>query len=154
MKKDIETGDEQELYCISPYDSTTLALSPDGKHLALMMRENETTRALKVLPVDGGKPIALHSFEKDRQVNYIDITWSPDGRYIYFSKQRPKSGGVWELWRIPSEGGEAQNLKLAMHRFSQLNIHPDGSRITFASSTMHENVGAVWVMENFLPKEK
>jgi Tol biopolymer transport system component len=154
MKRDIETEEEQELYRIPPYDNTTLALSPDGKRLALMMRENETTRGLKVLPVDGGKPVTLHSFEKDRQVMYIDITWSPDGRYIYFSKQKPKSGGVWELWRIPSEGGEAQNLKLAMHRFSQLNIHPDGSRITFASSTMHEKVGAVWVMENFLPKEK
>jgi len=145
MKRDIETGEEQELYRIPPYDNNTLALSPDGKRLALMMRENETTRGLKVLPDSGGEPTALHSFEKDRQVKYIDITWSPDGRYIYFSKQKPKGNGIWELWRIPSEGGEAQNLKLAMHRFSQINIHPDGSRITFSSSTMHEKVGAVWV---------
>ncbi len=154
MKRDIETGEEQELYRIPPYDNTTLALSPDGKRLALMMRENETKRALKVLSVEGGKPVTQHRFEKDRQAKYIDITWSPDGRYIYFSKQKPKGGGVWELWRMPSEGGDAQNLKLAMHGFSQLNIHPDGSRITFSSRTMHEKVGAVWVMENFLPKEK
>jgi Tol biopolymer transport system component len=154
VKRNIETGEEQELCRIPPYDNNTLALSPNGKRLALMMRENETTRGLKVLPVDGGKPVTLHSFKKDRQVMYIDITWSPDGRYIYFSKQKPKGGGVWELWRIPSEGGDAQNLKLAMHGFSQLNIHPDGSRITFSSRTMHEKVGAVWVMENFLPKEK
>jgi Tol biopolymer transport system component len=152
MKRDIETEEEQELCRIPPYDNSTLALSPDGRRLALMMRENETTRGLKVLHVAGGEPTALHSFEKDRQVIYIDITWSPDGRYIYFSKQKPKGGG-WELWRIPSEGGEAQNLKLAMHRFMQPNIHPDGSRITFASWTMHEKVGAVWVMENFLPKK-
>jgi Tol biopolymer transport system component len=153
MKRNIETGEEQELYRIPPYDNTTLALSPDGKRLALMMRENEMTRALKVLQVDGVEPVTLHRFEKDRQVKYIDITWSPDGRYIYFSKQKPKSGGIWELWRIPSKGGEAQNLKLAMHGFSQLNIHPDGSRVTFSSRTMHEKVGAVWVMENFLPKK-
>jgi Tol biopolymer transport system component len=153
MKRNIETEEEQELYRMPPYDNTTLALSPDGKRLAMMIRENEMTRALKVLPVAGGEPVALHRFEKDRQVKYIDITWSPDGRYIYFSKQKPKGDGLWELWRIPSEGGEAQNLKLAMHRFSDLNIHPDGSRITFASNTMHEKVGAVWVMENFLPKK-
>jgi Tol biopolymer transport system component len=153
MKRDIETGEEQELYRIPPYDNTTLALSPDGKRLALMMRENETTRGLKVLPVDGGEPAALHSFEKDRQVKYIDITWSPEGRYIYFSKQKPKGGGVWDLWWIPSGGGEAQNLGLGMHRIMQPNIHPDGRRITFASWTMHEKVGAVWVMENFLPKK-
>ncbi len=154
MKRDIETGEEQELYRIPPYDNTTLALSPDGKRLALMMRENETTRGLKVLPAAGGEPTALHSFEKDRQVKYIGITWSPDGRYIYFSKQKPNSGGIWELWRIPSEGGEAKNLGLAMHSIMQPNIHPDGSRITFASLTMHEKVGAVWVMENFLQKKK
>ena len=153
MKRDIETGEEQELYRIPPYDNNTLALSPDGRRLALMMRENETTRGLQVLPVAGGEPVTLCSFEKDRQVKYIHITWSPDGRYIYFSKQKPNGDGIWELWRIPSEGGGAQNLKLAMHRFMDLNIHPDGSRITFASSTMHEKVGAVWVMENFLPKK-
>ena len=153
IKRDIETGEEQELFQIPPYDNSTLALSPDGTRLALMMRENEMTRGLKVLPLAGGEAMTLYSFEKDRQVKYIDITWSPDGRYIYFSKQKPKGDGIWELWRIPSEGGEAQNLKLAMHGFSELNIHPDGSRITFASMTMHENVGAVWVMENFLPKE-
>ena len=153
MKRDIETGEEQELYRIPPYDNNTLALSPDGRRLALMMRENETTRGLKVLPAAGGEPTALHSFEKDRQVKYIGITWSPDGRYIYFSKQKPDSGGIWELWRIPSEGGEAQNLGLAMHSIMQPNIHPDGRRITFASRTMHEKVGAVWVMENFLPKK-
>jgi Tol biopolymer transport system component len=152
-KRDIETGKEQEMFRIPPYDNSTLALSPDRKHLALMMRENEMTRALKVLPVTGGEPTALHSFEKDRQVKYIRITWSPDGRYIYFSKHIPKGGGIWELWRIPSEGGEPQNLGLAMHGFSQLNIHPDGSRITFSSRTMHEKVGAVWVMENFLSKK-
>lgn len=154
MKRDIKTGEEQELCRIPSYDNNTLALSPDGKRLALMMRENEMTRGLKVLPVAGGEPIELCRFEKDHQVKYIDITWSPDGRYIYFSKQKPKGNGIWELWRIPSEGGEAQNFKLAMHRFMQLNIHPDGKRITFASMTMHEKVGAVWVMENFLPKEK
>lgn len=154
MKRDIETGEEQELYRIPPYDNTTLALSPDGKRLALMIRENETTRALKVLPVAGGEPVVLHRFEKDRQVKYIDVAWSPDGRTIYFSKQKPKGGGIWDLWRIPSEGGEAQNLKLAMRGFSQLNVHPDGTRITFSSRTMHENVGAVWVMENFLPENE
>jgi len=154
MKRDIEIREEQELYRFPPYDNTTLALSPDGKRLAMMIRENEMTRALKVLPVAGGEPVSLHRFEKDRQVKYIDITWSPDGRYIYFSKQKPKGDGIWELWRIPSDGGEAQNLKLAMHGFSQLNIHPDGSQITFSSRTMHEKVGAVWVMENFLPPKK
>jgi hypothetical protein len=107
MKRDIETEEKQELYRIPPSDNTTLALPIEGKRLALMMRGDETTRGLKVLHVEGGEPAALHSFEKDLQVKYIDITWSPDG-----------------------------------------------SRITFSSRTMHENVSAVWVMENFLPKQK
>ncbi|MCK4430474.1 MAG: PD40 domain-containing protein [Candidatus Aminicenantes bacterium] len=155
MKRDIKTGEEKELYRIPPYDNNTLGLSPDGKRLALMMRENEMMRGLKVLPVTGGEPVELCRFEKDHQVKYIGIAWSPDGRYIYFSKQKSNpQNGNWELWRIPSEGGEAQNLKLAMHRFMQPNIHPDGKQITFASWTMHEKVGGVWVMENFLPEIK
>lgn len=150
MKRNLETGKEKEFYRTPPHDNNIIALSPDGQRLALMMREEEDMRVLKVFQITGGEPIELHRFGQGGG-HIIDIDWSPDGRYIYFEKHRPEPEiGKWQLWRISSEGGEAQNLGLAMHSFTQISIHPDGKRITFASSSVHEKVGAIWLMENFL----
>jgi Tol biopolymer transport system component len=158
MMRDIETGDENEFYRIPPYDNNTMVISPDGDHLALLMREKQDERVLRVFEIVGGEPTDLDRFVfPDRHI--IDLDWSPDGRYIYFSKPKPApesdpESGDWELWRVPSGGGEAHNLGLSMHRFIQLSIHPDGKRLTFASYSMHEKAGAIWAMENFLPKEE
>jgi len=151
--RDLETGKEKEFCRIPPYSNNTIALSSDGKRLALMMREEKDMRVLKVFQVTGGEPIELHRFhQKGREI--LDIDWSPDGLYIYFEKRGLEPENEDELWRIPSAGGKAQNLGLTMHGFMHIKVHPDGKRITFASRTMHEKVGAVWIMENFLPKEK
>jgi hypothetical protein len=35
-----------------------------------------------------------------------------------------------------------------------LSIHPDGTRITFSTSTLNPEPAQLWVMENFLPPPK
>lgn len=147
----LETGEEKELDRV-PSDNHSITLSPDGKRLALLMRVEENVRVLKVMPATGGEQKELYRFDqKGRWI--IDIAWSPDGRYIYFSKG-PDPEGKWELWRILSEGGKAQNLGLKMGRFDQLGVHPDGRNIIFSSRAPQNKLPAVWVMENFLPEEK
>ena len=151
--RDLKTGKEEEILRNPPHDNNILALSPDGQRLALLLREEENLRVLKVMSIKGGEPRELHRFEfKGR--NIIDIDWSPDGRYIYFSKRKPDSEGAkWELWRVPAKGGKAENLGLAMPSLVPLSVHPDGERITFASLSGQTMPPEIWVMENFLPKE-
>jgi len=147
MVRDLETGKETELLRHPPHDNNQLALSPDGNQLALVLREEKDMRMLKVMPTGGGEPVELHRFElKGREI--VNLDWSPDGRYIYFSKPTPEG---WDLWRVPAEGGEAENLQLKMFRFIHLNIHPDGQRIVFASYVGDKMLPEIWVMENFLP---
>jgi len=148
MARDLETGKETELLRHPPHDNNQLSLSPDSKKLAIILREEKNMRMLKVMPVEGGEPVELHRYELEGR-ELIDIDWSPDGRYIYFSKQ---TSGGWELWRVSSEGGEAEYLRLKMFRFMHLNVHPDGQRIIFASYVGDEMLPEIWVMENFLPK--
>jgi Tol biopolymer transport system component len=152
--RDLETGKEEELLRNPPYDRNTIALSPEGQQLALLMREEENLRVLKVMSIKGGEPVELHRFGF-KGSNIIDIDWSPDGRYIYFSKRKPDpEGGERELWRVPAKGGKAENLGLTNSHFIQLSVHPDGERITFASRSGHTMPPEIWVMENFLPEEK
>ncbi len=151
ISRDLKTGKEKELYH-TPDDSITTALSPDGKQLALLSRHKENTRILKILSTMNGSEKDIHKF-KLKEYRYISTAWSPDGRYIYFSK-RTDSEDKWGLWRIPATGGTAENLGVKMQGFASLSIHPDGRRITFASLVGLEKSGGIWVMENFLPEEK
>jgi Tol biopolymer transport system component len=149
LVRDIETGRERELARTS-FVNSTAALSPDGKHLAMIFRPEEKLRVLQVMDFPEGslKEILKFKFGGD---HYIDLAWSPDSRFIYFS-QMPNDSSNWDLWRVPMEGGNAQNLGIKMKRFESLSIHPDGRRISFASIPQEGEFPQVWVLENFLPK--
>lgn len=150
IRRDIWTGEEKVLLKTPPNDNNMLSLSPDGKHLALILREKKNMRMLNVMPVEGGEPKELHRFILDAR-NIVRLDWSPDGRFIYFGKMLSEG---WELWRVSAEGGQAENLGLKMPSFINLNFHPDGQRLTFASRVADDVNPEIWVMENFLPKTK
>ncbi len=151
MQKYLKTGKEKEL-ARSPFDNHSIALSPDNKQLALLLRPEENLRVLSVMPPMGGEKIELHRYQQGGRWD-ISITWSPDGKYIYFSEDSDDDQ-TWELWRVPSKGGKAQKLGLKMRHFRHLSFHPDGRRLTFSSIPPKSNLPNVWVMENFLPKIK
>jgi Tol biopolymer transport system component len=153
MMRSLDSTDEKEICRFplnNPSDPIRLRLSPDGMSLALALREGANTTVVKVFPAAGGEIRDIF-----RSENTEGIVWSQDGRYIYFHKQVDPDREPWktELWRIPVGGGNAQNLGLTSNRFVNLCVHPDGRRIFFASRTANEQAGAIWVMENFLPKK-
>jgi Tol biopolymer transport system component len=150
LVRDIETGQERELARTS-FVNSTAALSPDGKRLAMILRPEEKLRVLQVLDFPEGSPkeILRFNFSGD---HYIDLAWSRDSRFIYFSQiPDDSSNWDWDLWRVPVVGGNAQNLGIKMKRFESLSIHPDGRRISFASIPQEGEFPQIWVMENFLP---
>lgn len=151
IKRHIESGQEEKMYRFPPYPNPTMALSPDGKNLALLMREKENLRVLSLISVDEKKVSEIHRFTQGEMENnaIIDLDWSPDGRFIYFSKQRSDSEWrKWDLLRIPAKGGEAQKLDLTTQRFNHLSIHPNGQRITFSSVNPQPIPSEIWVMRN------
>jgi len=145
-----ETGRDEKLSG-SPDDADEIDISPDGKWLALL-NSNEK-RVLRIMPTSGGNPRSIYSF--DHGENYqITPTWSADGRYIYFTKQQGAGGIVWDLYRVPSDGGEAQKMDLNMAQLRHFSVHPDGRHIAFSSMGLNPELSQVWVMENFLPADK
>lgn len=150
---DVTSGQEKVLPG-SPSDAKDIDVSPDGRWLVLLNRDKK--RVLRIMPTSGGEPRAIHSFEQ--QGNFIiGPAWIARGRYILFSQEKPDSDEAvmdWELVRILAEGGEPQRLGLVMTQFRHFSVHPDGQQIAFHSRGSKIRWPEIWIMENFLPKEK
>ena len=148
--RNLETGEERQVYSVEGTRMVGGAVSPDGKYLAFTLftdnapkQQNVYERELVVLPTSGGDPRRVLTFE-----GHFDLAWSPDGRYLYFIKESRREEPV-EVWRVPVEGGEAEYTGLARKWLRNLQIHPDGRRVSFEAG---QRRWEVWVMENFLPE--
>jgi dipeptidyl aminopeptidase/acylaminoacyl peptidase len=93
------------------YRLTTLsspAVSPDGSRIAFTVqtvneRDNKYHREVWVVPTAGGAPLRYTSPGAESS----NPRWSPDGRYLFFTSNRPGGkGSTWAL-RMDAPGGEA-----------------------------------------------
>ena len=78
------------------------------------------------------------------------LSWTSDSRYVLFSRWN-ETNPTSILARVPVAGGEPAELGLEMEGIRDLRVSKDGRQIAFTSDT--RGLG-VWVMENFLPKNK
>jgi len=89
-----------------PFLSTAVmaAWSPDGSRIAY----HETTPGdpIYVADGDGGNPRRL--FIADPGVHSHHLSWSPDGRFLYFAHGVPPN--EMDVWRIPSSGGPPERI--------------------------------------------
>jgi Tol biopolymer transport system component len=152
--RDLGTDRKAELFRSAPgLKIDDIALSPDGRQVAVTLLEKETrSSVLKVLPVAGGEASELVRAKAPEVIVGDSLNWSSDSRYIVFGKgrstgQEPKT----QLLAISSRGGEPHALGLAMDSVSSLSFDPSGHHVAFAAGTARSEV---WVMENFLPALK
>jgi Tol biopolymer transport system component len=151
--RNLETGEEQELYHFPTLEIIGIALSPDGRWLSFINAGWGAVRSLKIMPASGGDTKEIWSFgETKRGTPHGDHTWTPDGRYIVFSAPEPSDMPVWDLWRIPVEGGKPETMGLQKRwGIRPLTVRADGRSIAFANRGGASTDSEVWVMENFLP---
>jgi Tol biopolymer transport system component len=156
LVRDLETGRETEFY--RPTLGSTIddiALSPDGRQVALTLLETETREsALKVLPIAGGEASELVRAKEPDVIVGDSLSWSSDSRYIVFGRTRATGQERKpQLLAISSRGGEPHALGLAMDSVRSLSFDPTGHHVAFAAREGKDKV-EVWVMENFLPAPK
>jgi Tol biopolymer transport system component len=147
FKRDIQSGQETELYRMNGRLPFVVSLSPDGQWLAVVSRKEQ--RAIQILPASGGQARDLYSFEHSGG-HPTCHDWTPDGRSIIFSKKNDGPG--WGLWRVSVDGGAPRSLGISTPYIEEVCVHPDGKRLVFGTSN-----GAgpeLWVMENFLPADE
>lgn len=140
MRHDLATGKEVALFRFPNSGRFWFVLSPDGRQVALATQDK-----LKVYSTAGGEPRDLAEAKET-----TTIAWTKDGKFILYGLLRRGSKNIYDIWRVPSGGGEAQKLELGMVNLMHLRVHPDGRRVVFTASERPEKA-EIWVMENFLP---
>ncbi len=101
--------------------------SPDGRQLVFSTNLTGRMNLWKVAG-SGGWPIQLTE-SSDRQ---LDAVWSPDGKWIVY-EQDAGGGEIFDLYAIPSDGGDAVNLTNTPDVSEDTpRWSPDGSRLALS----------------------
>ena len=136
---DVETGVARPL---SKLDAVMPSWSPHNRRIAYTGRmEGANFQHLDIwtVPVAGGTPSRV----MDDLPNDWSPTWSPDGRYLYFSSDR---GGSMNLWRVQideSSGrrqGEPEPLTAPAALAAHANLAADGTRLVYTSALVTANI--------------
>ena len=106
-------------------DAAQVAISPDGKYVLTMMRENGlASLQLRNVPTN-----SMTQVQPPANVQYNGLRFSPDGNYFYFVRSDPGNEELQFLYRAPLLGGAPE--KLAEDVDSNVTLSPDGGMAAF-----------------------
>ncbi|MEE8218580.1 MAG: amidohydrolase, partial [Vicinamibacteria bacterium] len=125
---------EEDAFVNSP------AWTPDGRYLVGRKRLTDTsslgTVELWMWHVRGGKGVQLT--KKDTQPDAADPTFSPDGRFLYFSARdsrfrydRNVNPGIWQIKRLDRRTGQVLPITGELGGAGAPTVSPDGQTIAF-----------------------
>ncbi|HLX55461.1 MAG TPA: S9 family peptidase [Ktedonobacteraceae bacterium] len=117
-------------------------LSPDGSSIAFTVQQsdaakNATSSAIWLVSAKGGRS------EIARQLTNLEYTvhdqmprWSPDGQTLAFLSDR---SGATQIYLLPLQGGEAQQISRLSQEVSEYSWRPDGSALLAHSAWKAED---------------
>ena len=120
--------------------------SPDGSRIAYWGVRGQTgQRDLWTVAADGSDAANGGVSVTDDAALDWNPTWSPDGRYLYFSSTR---GGPMNLWRVRIDErsgrvlGEPEPVTTPSTWSGDLSFSRDGTRLAFASLDFRSTLAA------------
>jgi dipeptidyl aminopeptidase/acylaminoacyl peptidase len=130
------TGRTRRLTTDDGFDNRTPAVSPDGRWIAVVrtVGTDQVIRArldhggptdLALVPVDGG---AIRNLTPDWDLQVGSPSWSPDGRFLYFSAG---IGGERHLFRIAPTGGAVEQVTRGPRRLGSVSFDSAMRRMAY-----------------------
>lgn len=146
----------ERTHSIEPYDYFTIgvvvdcATSPDGKSVVYTELRweppaDKRNLDLWVISSKGGDALRL-TFDPAADSS---PTWSPDGKWVYFTSARERSGeteppynGKTQVWRISPEGGPMSAVTRVKDGISSFELSKDGRTLYYV--TGEQQIGDEW----------
>jgi Tol biopolymer transport system component len=149
LLRDLNSGNEKELYRDPGLVADVLSVSPDGRRLAFVVVDTsqEGNGRLMLLDVQTEDVRELTLAEDSRGIE--SVSWTADGQYL--TCQQSTEGGTIG-WRFAVDGGEPESLWEVPGGWGL--VSPDGARIAYETggvSDRHmviENLKAVLAGQN------
>jgi Tol biopolymer transport system component len=85
---------------------TNATISPDGRYVAYVSGE-DFDQSLWVAQIAGGNDVQVVAPAK---VEYVGLTFSPNGDFIYFVRSQAPNLSIGILYRMPALGGTPEKL--------------------------------------------
>jgi len=98
------------------------SFSPDGRKLVVTLGGVDGNADIYVLDINSRQTTRLTTH---RAID-TEGTWSPDGRWIYFTSDR---GGGPQIYRISAEGGNPERVTFEGSYNARPRLSPDGKRL-------------------------
>ena len=116
--------------------------SPDGKWIAAYFQDEQAGSPWRIMiaPVDGNGPVKVMDpvAVVDRIAIDVGVTWSPDGRSIWYVNTRD---GTANLYSQSIDGGAPKQLtKFTDNGVGVFNFSLDGKTLAFMRSTERSDV--------------
>jgi len=139
---DLATGELRTIFDAPKYSWIYyLTVSPDNRQVLMSYSPppgNELPhRELYSMPLDGSQPPQLLFTPPTKDDDYIEVEWSPDGKYIYFTHvnyEIPLEPGqiypLYQIYRMTFPDGQPE--KIAEKAYWP-RLSPDSSQIAYVS---------------------
>ena len=149
MTRDLATGLDRELYDAAGRAILVPTPSLDGRLLAFVVSSGGVygPSAVMLLPADVGGATPRQLVRLDRGY-LIPIAFTPDGEYLIYAARRvpPNDQPPLVLYRVPTVGGEPEQLPLPVEGPWLPRLRPDGRRVAFFRD---RSVVEIWALEDF-----
>jgi eukaryotic-like serine/threonine-protein kinase len=116
-----------------------LAISPDGRYVAWVVRDGEK-QSLWVRQVATGSDAQVLTPE---EVSFQGVTFSPDGNYLYFVRSEKATFNFSSLYQMPSLGGAATQIVKDVD--TAASFSPDGKQITYVRGTPEKGLWGLMI---------
>ncbi len=142
---DQETGEitvpQREVAVDVPMGGMALAeWSPDSEQLVFSSVTAPGSKAIYVVSREGGTARKIHDYASEQL--YSGISVSPDFGWVAFIA--PASDGFFQVFRVPLNGGQAEQITFDPTDKTHPSYAPDGQRIAF---TVFSYKAHFWLMD-------
>ena len=154
--RDLAKGSSREIYQVGEGQLVAdAAISHDGRSVAFTASAFQagfygTPTAIRIVSNGGGAAREIASATAPAELQYSSLTWSPDDRFVYFTR-RPDAHLPFELYRVSAAGGTPESMGLKLDGLRDIDVAPDGIRLAFS---LGSGGTQVWAVRGFLPARK